>query len=131
MRGKLQAGRRGEVSERNIPAYAGKTESEAGYDPHIQEHPRVCGENSENFMVIILSLGTSPRMRGKQYQFDTAFLIWRNIPAYAGKTAKGPQPASLLEEHPRVCGENLDGFYFLGGVFGTSPRMRGKLFAMN
>ena len=51
----------------------------------------------------------------------------RNIPAYAGKTLQLQPDQVILEEHPRVCGENC--FIIIAIIFacGTSPRMRGKL----
>ena len=65
-------------------------------------------------------------MRGKLKNFMLFSLIFRNIPAYAGKTQQHHWPPLWCREHPRVCGENA--FWCprrrLGR--GTSPRMRGK-----
>ena len=66
-------------------------------------------------------------MRGKPVG-DHEVHIWaRNIPAYAGKTARLVRKARLLLEHPRVCGENSTSLGIFFSFFGTSPRMRGKL----
>ena len=70
--------------------------------------------------------GTSPRMRGKLRQNFTGLAEKRNIPAYAGKTPTMSNETPSIPEHPRVCGENSGGFSVGHGVFGTSPRMRGK-----
>ena len=66
-------------------------------------------------------------MRGKHVKTITDAVVYRNIPAYAGKTGSGQPIMELDKEHPRVCGEN--GFILIGqaNCFGTSPRMRGKL----
>ena len=53
------------LHQRNIPAYAGKTLADSGEALGIQEHPRVCGENSFSNRGGIYEDGTSPRMRGK------------------------------------------------------------------
>ena len=50
----------------------------------------------------------------------------RNIPAYAGKTAKPACPLPAWPEHPRVCGENARLEADKQMYDGTSPRMRGK-----
>ena len=65
-------------------------------------------------------------MRGKLRRLP---LIWYNIritPAYAGKTIAGFKNIWIIEDHPRVCGENLVS-RVSGGLFpGSPPRMRGK-----
>ena len=71
---------------RNIPAYAGKTLFWPGRRGGSAEHPRVCGENGNHWPPPFRKLGTSPRMRGKQYRSRFPTRLGRNIPAYAGKT---------------------------------------------
>ena len=66
-------------------------------------------------------------MRGKQPVYERAGKIRRNIPAYAGKTSWSTDHVTLAEEHPRVCGENDVTRQEKFIIFGTSPRMRGKL----
>ena len=66
-------------------------------------------------------------MRGKLPFGSSQRTVSRNIPAYAGKTHHVDNGAHMLQEHPRVCGENI-GRWKTGVVSaGTSPRMRGKL----
>ena len=71
--------------------------------------------------------GTSPRMRGKQRLTGCVRGVMWNIPAYAGKTVGAEDGDEFAEEHPRVCGENLNKLLSLWQGVGTSPRMRGKL----
>ena len=106
MRGKLKVLPPNIKVEGNIPAYAGKTITRARFDTGEWEHPRVCGENNSLERV-------SSRVCG-------------NIPAYAGKTHAHANPNPSATEHPRVCGENGFGVAFWVGLWGTSPRMRGK-----
>ena len=86
MRGKPAGLPIGPNHERNIPAYAGKTAMVDWSQPKEAEHPRVCGENGlrEGFAKVMN--GTSPRMRGKPFLWGCLPSVWRNIPAYAGKT---------------------------------------------
>ena len=52
--------------------------------------------------------------------------MFRNIPACAGKTVVAVAIRLLLEEHPRVRGENGVVSMFDIRISGTSPRARGK-----
>ena len=65
-------------------------------------------------------------MRGKQGAAAILYGAERNIPAYAGKTARSSGGYAAWPEHPRVCGENLHSEQGLHDIAGTSPRMRGK-----
>ena len=127
MRGKRHCILRQGDGDRNIPAYAGKTNTENRSVLHTAEHPRVCGENLTCVVYKDNSAGTSPRMRGKRRRWPHELHWCRNIPAYAGKTRRVTTGYQHLPEHPRVCGENLDQFDQAGAKTGTSPRMRGKL----
>ena len=127
MRGKPSRCGYGTRWTRNIPAYAGKTSEARRRRPRPPEHPRVCGENLRAPASRVRLLGTSPRMRGKRIADSTSTIRMGNIPAYAGKTLQLQPDQVILEEHPRVCGENC--FIIIAIIFacGTSPRMRGKL----
>ena len=65
-------------------------------------------------------------MRGKRRIEGYVRVVFRNIPAYAGKTEGATRFTLTDEEHPRVCGENMACSLVLGLIGGTSPRMRGK-----
>ena len=112
---------------RNIPAYAGKTGRSGAAGAVAKEHPRVCGENISKFAPSRLRCTTSPRMRGKHFLIVDPCAGDGNIPAYAGKTLQLQPDQVILEEHPRVCGENCPRLLAACGITGTSPRMRGKL----
>ena len=106
MRGKHYSTVLGLRPRRNIPAYAGKTECHAAARYSRQEHPRVCGENAVAPYMTCPLPGTSPRMRGKQWNKWRESPDRRNIPAYAGKTHGRLESSRGKPEHPRVCGEN-------------------------
>ena len=92
--------------QRNIPAYAGKTDADGPVPTQPEEHPRVCGENPPAPFCKPCKPGTSPRMRGKPAQPKATRANAGNIPAYAGKTPPWPTSRIKYAEHPRVCGEN-------------------------
>ena len=89
MRGKPRHALEKIAPTRNIPAYAGKTAMRA--------------------WGLVGLCGTSPRMRGKLYQYGKEHDSDRNIPAYAGKTDTNQSRNTGGAEHPRVCGENAGG----------------------
>ena len=90
-------------------------------------HPRVCGENANSFWTLVISSGSSPRVRGKQMREEVTGIPPGLIPACAGKTGTCSLEAWPSEAHPRVCGEN--GVLSWSGLVskGSSPRVRGKL----
>ena len=107
MRGKPTHPHIGVVPIRNIPAYAGKTLGVGDRHKRLPEHPRVCGENIGSDRYPASNAGTSPRMRGKLCYRKILRRCARNIPAYAGKTRESLSNGKRVEEHPRVCGENV------------------------
>ena len=127
MRGKREFLIPAQLGDRNIPAYAGKTNRHRATLLQTPEHPRVCGENYPLVSTITLALGTSPRMRGKLGVGARDVARARNIPAYAGKTHLRHLFPSHPTEHPRVCGETCKFANRLITETGTSPCMRGKL----
>ena len=52
----------------------------------------------------------------------------RIIPAHAGQTPVTTCSSTRTTDHPRACGANKHNMIRSKGCFGSSPRMRGKLF---
>ena len=96
MRGKPLVGLSLQPDTRNIPAYAGKTFGGLISSTGHPEHPRVCGENPPPWGSRRLTIGTSPRMRGKLAKQANLLAQGRNIPAYAGKTFWSQVPQNRL-----------------------------------
>ena len=91
-----------------------------------RDHPRVCGEKAVFDMCSCHSLGSPPRMRGKDVQPCRFGVAVRITPAYAGKSVESMDFCCLLRDHPRVCGEKLDVAGKRKHSKGSPPRMRGK-----
>ena len=66
-------------------------------------------------------------MRGKRHEAGAVCGAVRFIPAHAGKTHTEGTWCPHRSVHPRACGENPRSRRRLRGLWGSSPRMRGKL----
>ena len=100
---------------RITPAYAGKTYNRQVEKVSTQDHPRVCGENQGPAGQSAHSVGSPPRMRGKQNRAVGLIEPLRITPAYAGKTYRRVTRETLLMDHPRVCGENTSEMAYFRG----------------
>ena len=87
------------------PACAGKTYAQSMHRPRQQDHPRVCGENASNVLILPSLIGSPPRVRGKLSPHSASHSEFRITPACAGKTLRkwrisvvdpSPQPQSSL-----------------------------------
>ena len=110
-----------------IPAWAGKTRSLSWRSGARPAHPRVGGENGQPIADLIISIGSSPRGRGKPGCQAGGEAAKRLIPAWAGKTDRRCEPSQQGWAHPRVGGENKESIHVYLFLYGSSPRRRGKL----
>ena len=116
---------------RITPACAGKTQRNHTAAARRQDHPRACGENSQEQAKRCVEKGSPPRMRGKHVEAG----FWRECnritPAHAGKTRTTGKVTAVIKDHPRACGEN--GAICANRIQykGSPPRMRGKLPSSN
>ena len=70
--------------------------------------------------------GSPPRVRGKERQDGTFASASGITPACAGKSIASPFSFTLLQDHPRVCGEKPFLAAELALMTGSPPRVRGK-----
>ena len=125
MRGILAGAADGLEHQRFIPADAGNTHGVFPLHQLFSVHPRGCGEYYSTAILILISTGSSPRMRGIRRSWRGRRWPCRFIPADAGNTIRTERCSPAVAVHPRGCGE-----YFretkLGPIkYGSSPRMRG------
>ena len=71
-------------------------------------------------------LGSPPRVRGKLCSEAPARVDAGITPACAGKTEQQYGNISIVEDHPRVCGENPMSRATRSTGTGSPPRVRGK-----
>ena len=114
------------LSDRLIPACAGKTVSRVPSSEAARAHPRVCGENVAGGVELDSGPGSSPRVRGKPERPITPEPGGGLIPACAGKTNPRFGGGVNRRAHPRVCGENRGAARRAHRLGGSSPRVRGK-----
>ena len=110
-----------------IPAYAGSTPSRPSSDGSRRDHPRVCGEHMLPAPVPMVTVGSSPRMRGAHVERHRRLANVGIIPAYAGSTEGSDIDVEFTGDHPRVCGEHPPTYTATWCASGSSPRMRGAL----
>ena len=108
------------------PAYAGKSFAPFALQMRPWDHPRICGEKSNEVVRVIQKPGSPPHMRGKD-----ACCVWtrslsRITPAYAGKRRSGGYWRQRRWDHPRICGEKLASAHKGPRAMGSPPHMRGK-----
>ena len=127
MRGKRLARRAIGSGDRITPARAGKTLLIFPISVKPADHPRACGENSENAPSSDPAFGSPPRVRGKPTHSRIFFQFFRITPARAGKTGMPPRVRTSFTDHPRACGENRTVSRIRRPERGSPPRVRGKL----
>ncbi len=125
MRGTPGAGRCNWPRRRFIPAHAGNTCPGARRSGCRPVHPRACGEHAAMAMMMTISIGSSPRMRGTRTSRVSSACTIRFIPAHAGNTSTRPMLPNWYSVHPRACGEHDYNFPADQKPVGSSPRMRG------
>ena len=106
-RGKLTGPSWAAVTERLIPARAGKTSRRGSPLAAPRAHPRAGGENEDLHLMREGVAGSSP--------------------ARAGKTRCRSSKPTSATAHPRAGGENTAAAAPMAGPNGSSPRGRGKL----
>ena len=131
MRGKRVRARASATRARIIPAHAGQTHRMQRGFMAGPDHPRACGANVHTAYQLRFPAGSSPRMRGKRLHDRCHRQRGRIIPAHAGQTRRRQQRCHHPSDHPRACGANevCRVIYFF--LYGSSPRMRGKLCRYN
>ena len=128
MRGKGIMTSNGAHHLRITPAYAGKRRSHTTRTLAARDHPRVCGEKCNLSCKCNHRRGSPPRMRGKVPYPQRGPDVTRITPAYAGKSFVHYVVDTVVEDHPRVCGEKMLTGDTTDEETGSPPRMRGKAF---
>ena len=89
-----------------IPACAGNTVRGHDLVVHHRDHPRVCGEHTDNTFAWKVAEGSSPRVRGTLGGVPRDNATRGIIPACAGNTCLRSSCRLSSRDHPRVCGEH-------------------------
>ena len=108
------------------PACAGKRLIGIAAALIYRDHPRVCGEKMVTRAIMPSSLGSPPRVRGKDGDTCDNAIELRITPACAGKRFPDTMSALVSRDHPRVCGEKIRQAALVARWPGSPPRVRGK-----
>ena len=131
MRGKALSYTMIDAPPRITPAHAGKSPSAGSFFAHGKDHPRPCGEKAIVSPPIHTYIGSPPPMRGKDTVAHVNTFRIRITPAHAGKRQAQHIRHLRDRDHPRPCGEKLDGVAPQRDIRGSPPPMRGKDFRLD
>ena len=92
-----------------------------------RDHPRVCGEKAVAVVSSSFTLGSPPRVRGKDGVTYLVHSSNRITPACAGKRNPPAIGRASGRDHPRVCGEKGRALRIDLRKMGSPPRVRGKV----
>ena len=110
-----------------IPACAGSTVTPDSVTLVYRDHPRMCGEHPSMSMVLPLTEGSSPHVRGAPWSTSCGTTPRGIIPACAGSTGYETARRKFERDHPRMCGEHDVCVMARVLATGSSPHVRGAL----
>ena len=109
------------------PACAGKAARWNIKVGAVRDHPRVCGESTFEKCTLLNTVGSPPRVRGKQDVKKMEETMRGITPACAGKALALKLVCGAIRDHPRVCGESSITMVLISFFSGSPQRLRGKL----
>ena len=118
----------GHWAARITPACAGKTHLLPHLESHMQDHPRMRGEDTDYLREVEKSRGSPPHARGRPMDNHFSDAEGRITPACAGKTWDVLTPTPYKPDHPRMRGEDLFGPLHVINTLGSPPHARGRPF---
>ena len=110
---------------RITPACAGNSESREIPGVAVEDHPRVCGEQTQIIKITRGIQGSPPRVRGTGPGFLRYGRDEGITPACAGNRPRLFCFLRAIRDHPRVCGEQDLMNILLLCKIGSPPRVRG------
>ena len=108
-----------------IPAGTGSTRRPRPRPARAWDHPRRCGEHIPPLTQPTQLLGSSPQVRGALVAVPLVGEQGGITPAGAGSTRTSRIRLTSAGDHPRRCGEHLEGKLQNRRVLGSSPQVRG------
>ena len=95
----------------------------------LWDHPRMCGDHISFPSPEADVQGSPPHVRGPLKALHLISLLFGITPACAGTTKNIIDPIIDNRDHPRMCGDHLDGKTLPTGYEGSPPHVRGPLSA--
>ena len=110
-----------------IPARAGSRFGFSGASSIARDHPRACGEQRLPTMAAGINTGSSPRVRGAEWNGLNVTVTFGIIPARAGSSCRMATTRAAARDHPRACGEQPLTYQRPALPLGSSPHVRGAV----
>ena len=108
------------------PACAGNRKFDRYDCINGQDHPRVCGEQIYCPIRAISARGSPPRVRGTVSEIVKSCYAIRITPACAGNSINKGFVALLVQDHPRVCGEQAVAMFCASSKTWITPACAGN-----
>ena len=115
------------AQRRITPACAGNSAFFSASFFANRDHPRVCGEQVIVAVGTGVGLGSPPRVRGTGSEFNIRSIFNRITPACAGNRSRHRAASGQVQDHPRVCGEQISIGATAALNLGSPPRVRGTV----
>ena len=109
------------------PAGAGTTFSINNSRTNSRDHPRWCGDYLNFYYSELDRLGSPPLVRGLRISYFRKRYAFRITPAGAGTTTTLSKLVYMKEDHPRWCGDYIEGMKSNDFTSGSPPLVRGLL----
>ena len=113
-------------TDRNTPAYAGKTRLSCTQIHQLWKHPRLRGEDIYDRQAPVIEMETPPLTRGRPFGLSLLSEQSGNTPAYAGKTVIDAALKAAKAETPPLTRGRPIGFSKSIPLRGNTPAYAGK-----
>ena len=104
----------------------GKATLDNAFPAWFKDHPRMCGEKLVAAVKFRSRSGSPPHVRGKGAAPALALCQVGITPACAGKSMMQSRMATVIRDHPRMCGEKALRLTVQDCLPGSPPHVRGK-----
>ncbi len=106
------------------PACAGTTPIFSEGLPCVEDHPRLCGNDSLLSWQSFFIEGSPPLVRERLNSGLPVPSIGRITPACAGTTSRATKSGRRKKDHPRLCGNDWTATPSIKGTAGSPPLVR-------
>ena len=109
------------------PACAGNRLQNSSLTFYAEDHPRLRGEQLKQYNTIKITVGSPPLARGTVIETGATYVIYGITPACAGNSSSRNPPCFVLQDHPRLRGEQAVLLSLYPLCLGSPPLARGTV----
>ena len=113
-----------QVEIRITPACAGKTRRAGAVRGRKRDHPRMCGKDSHITATRAKPTGSPPHVRERPFRIVVIIITAGITPACAGKTVHLEAHGHVYQDHPRMCGKDVNQICKIFDRSGSPPHVR-------